>query len=249
MSNREERRKNQNASNNSNNQRNQNYNSPNEITKTILILSVILSFMVGLISGYFIGESRAESRTGYVVKNPTQSETDGGTNNDSKVDYSQYVINASKGVTIDNFYGDEDTKAVAANLIGSEMPKLKWKDSNNKEHSTDELGDNYVVEFFSTTCPYCIQTIPEFNQFKKESKYKTVSLTSETNVSEGLKQFNVDSENAFTFTPSTTKEQQLISNIYWIPGFVFVKNGKIALVAFGAVDAETLHSYSELAFE
>jgi thiol-disulfide isomerase/thioredoxin len=222
------------------------------ITMSILILSIILSFVLGIITGFFVGENRAESRLSNLVLNNNT----GNQNNQNDQtpepteDFSKYVINEAKNITIDNFYQDAETKSYAKNLIGKEMPRLTWKDSDGIEHSTDEYGDKYIVELFGTNCPYCISTVPEVDKFREANPdIKIVALTPDSYEPGGLDQFNQAGEHSFYWELKDAGSDLLMSNMPWVPGFIFVQNGQIKLVSFGGTDVATLEGYADIAFQ
>jgi len=222
------------------------------VTTPIFILSLVLAFVIGIIGGYFVGESRATSKISNVaITTPKDTVTpatgDKPATTAPAVDYTKYIINAEKKITIDTFYQDAETKGYAKNLIGTSMPKLTWKDAAGKAHSTDELGSSYIIEMFSLTCTYCQATIPEIDAFSKENpKIKRVSLTPDPEKAGAIDKFNVGGENAFYWGAKDTGSELLMNNMPWVPAFLFVQDGKIKLVSYGGTDAKTLKSNSDL---
>jgi thiol-disulfide isomerase/thioredoxin len=244
--------------NNSNNYNGDNYTKQkNIVPMSVFVLSIILGFIIGGILGYILGENIATSRYSSSIissvkssNNTNTSDSDSTNKNTSstskpKVDYTKYVINQSKNVTVENFYSDEETKGYAANVIGKSIPNLTWNDKNKKSHNISELGDKYIIEFFNPTCQYCLKSATEVDKYRKSVKYKIVSLTSDSG---DMSPFNKTGENAFMMTSSDSDTAQLMENIPYIPCFLYVQNGKIKLMTFGAVDEATLTKNSEIAF-
>ena len=246
------------------NNKNRNYNSQpqstgNQITASILILSIILSFTLGLIGGYFFGESRTEKRLGNIVTssginsgNNGQNSGNQGTSQEDEfnklinsIDYTKFVINKDKNLTVDNYYSDAETKYYASNLIGMTVPEMKWKMADGTEKSNKDLGDKYIIEIFSPNCTYCQQSIPEVDKWREaHPETPLISLTTESG---DISKFNEKGEYAFTWVPDSAANT-LLNNVPWIPAFIMVENGKITLVDFGAVTQETIDNYVDTAF-
>ena len=246
------------ANNYKNNSKNNETSVGTQITVSILILSILLSFTVGMIGGYFIGESRAETRVGNYVTNNTGNQgnqsSQGNTDNQGSstvqesVDYSQYVINADKGVTVENFYSDAETKQYAAQLIGMKMPTITWTTSGGKEHSNADFGDGpYIIEIFSPTCMYCNASIEHVDAFREANpNIPLVSITTETG---DISAFNTTGENAFSITNIDTSFNSVLNYIPWIPAFLYVENGNIKLVTYGGInDQAEIVKYGEVVF-
>lgn len=247
------------ANNYKNNSKNNETSVGTQITASILILSILLSFTVGMIGGYFIGESRAETRVGnYVTSGNQGNKGNQGTQEDNNnqssgtvqesVDYSQYVINADKGVTVENFYNDAETKQYASQLIGMKMPTIKWTTSDGKEHSNADFGDKpYIIEIFSPSCMYCNASIEHVDAFREaNTDIPLVSITTETG---DISAFNTIGENAFSIANIDTSFNSVLNYIPWIPAFLYVENGNIKLVTYGGINDQTeIVKYGEVVF-
>ena len=228
-----------------------------QITASVLVLSIILSFTIGLIGGYLIGESRTEDRlASYVTGFGGNSGTQSGNNQDAgnqqiqqSIDYSQYVINASKGITVENFYSDAETKAYAAQLIGQKVPTMKWKDSTGTEHTTDEFGNNpYIIEIFSPDCGYCNASIEHVDAFRAQNA--DIPLISLTTNSGDISNFNKNGEYAFTMQDiSSELNSKILNYVPWIPCFLYIENGTVMLVTYGGIGGpDELVKYGEAVF-
>jgi len=56
--------------------------------------------------------------------------------------------------------------------IGRIAPEITWKENNtNYKLSTINEARNYVLVFWSTTCPHCLKEIPELNAFTQDKKH------------------------------------------------------------------------------
>ena len=227
--------------------------------KIIFIMAIVLAFIVGGILGCIIGVKTTENKysdkflsssigTGKnESSNPAASSNSASSTTSSApaVDYTKYIINAKKKVTVDNFYSDDETKGYAVNVIGTSMPKFTWKTDDNKEHSTEELGKQYIIELISPTCQYCQQSISGVDNFRKKVKYKVVSLTTEDG---DLSKFNKSGKNTFKITNNDSSTAKLMENIPYIPSFLYVQNGTIKLITFGEVDETALQQNADVAF-
>lgn len=229
------------------------------IAGSVLALSVVVSLLIGLIGGFFIGEARTESKYKALIDagvySNNSSTNNGGATGDnsstsdedrfSSIDYSQFKINDD--FTVDSYYGDDETKFYASQMINRPVPELKWTDSSGTEHSTAELGDGkYLIEFFSPTCTYCNQTIPELNKFRENSGNTIISLAIDSG---DLTNFNADGEHAWLLdNQGDTDVSSLLGNIPWIPTFCYVENGIIKLVTYGGQTEADFISAWEVAF-
>jgi len=244
-----------NNSNYKNNPKNfQTQNTGSQITASILILSVILSFTLGIIGGYLIGEARTENRISESAITITQPNNSGNqssgddTNIQQSVDYSKYVINQKKNVTVENFYGDAESKMYASQLIGSAMPNIPWEDSLGVKHSNADFGaEKYILEIFSPTCGYCNASIPVVDKFREShSEIPVISLTTDT--TGDISAFNASGENAFVWKDINQENSTIMNYIPWIPTFLYIENGEVQLVTYGGVNEGDLENYIDIAF-
>ena len=229
-------------------------NVGNQITASILILSVILSFTLGIIGGYLIGEARTESRisnSAITITQPNNQGSSGSTDDEiqQSVDYSQYVINGKKGITVESFYSDAESKMYASALINTSMPTIKWTDSAGVQHSNADFGsEQYIIEIFSPTCGHCNASIPVVDKFRENNTdIPVVSLTTDTNGD--ISAFNAAGENAFVWKDIDAAGGTMMNYIPWIPTFLYVEDGVIQLVTYGGVNEGDIESYMEVAFD
>lgn len=234
------------------------HSTGSQITASVLILSVVLSFTLGLIGGYFYGEHRAETRisasAGLIVPGNTGNQGNQDSQNSQNnqvvesVDYSKYVINEKYNVTIDNFYADAESKQYASYLIGKAMPTFEWKTSDGTVEKTSDFGSGkYIVEIFSPTCTYCQSSIPVVDAFREANP--DIPLVSLTTMDGDTAAFNEAGENAFRMDTVSNEANDVLNYIPWIPTFLYVENGEIQLVTFGGVMEGDFEDYMKVAFE
>lgn len=233
---------------------------PNGVSKTVLILSIIISLLVGAIGGYFVGNTqynkKLEKAEIYSSSSNQSSNDNKGndasnnqvvTENEVTVDYSQFKIGNS-GFTIDNYYSDEESKMYASRIIGKEIPNIKWKDSAGVEHNTDEIEGEYIIEFFMTTCGYCNNAIPEVDAFREaHPDMKVISLAFDTG---DLSAFNAAGENAFYIQNLNTSAEvsEYTNNIPFVPAVIYVKDGVAQLLTFGGPTQSSMEDAMTVAF-
>ena len=210
------------------------------IIKLTAALSVCIGLILGFAAGFPIGRITAPTPT---VEIPEENEN----SIYSQYDYTQFVINADKGVTIDSFYTDDEEKYYAMQLIGTEIPSLKYLDSTDTEHTTTDLGSGrYIIEFFEPQCTFCNSMIDTIDKYREtEGAIPIIGLSIQNG---DISKFNKKSENSFMLVNKDSATDSLVSMIRWIPTFIYVENGEIKLVTFGVLTTEEIENNVSIAF-
>lgn len=213
------------------------------ITKLVAALSACIGLVLGLAIGFPIGRITASPTT--------VTETgEGNIENSiySQYDYTQFVINAEKNVTIANFYNNDEERYYAMNLIGSKMPTLKYLDSSDTEFTTESLGNGkYIIEFLEPECDFCKSMIDVLDTYRAtEGSLPVLGLS----IKDGdlSNTFNKNEENSFILVNKDNATDTLVNQIMWIPTFVYVENNEIKLVSFGVLTAEEITHNIDIAF-
>lgn len=228
----------------------------NGISTSVLALSVVISLLVGLIGGYFFGESRTakqyEARISAGVYNKDSSQGNNNVTPDPTTsenpyagDYTQFKINDTE--TVQSYYTDDETRYYASQLIGNALPDFKWTDSAGVEHSTAEYSEGrYILEFFSSTCAYCNNSASEVDKYRESSGNTVISLCFDTG---DLSNFNQTGEHAWTLkNQSDADAQEILNFIPWIPCFMYVEDGTVRLVSYGGTTEAQIASEWSVAF-
>jgi thioredoxin-related protein len=212
--------------------------------KTILILSITLTLLVGFLLGSVFGLVM-----GQFIYNICPVEDEPEDSIYSQYDYSSMVIDAEKGVTIQSLYADDEERYYAMQWIGKELPELKWMNSAGETKYIKDLGqERYILEFMEPNCTYCNKMIEVVDSYRAtENAYKVIGLS----IKDGdLTNFNEKGENTFILINKDAQTKELVKLVAWVPTFVYVENGKVVLVAFGNMNGvEKMQEYIELAFK
>ena len=241
------------------------YHSSSGISVSVLSLSVVISLLLGLIGGFFIGESRVENRYEELIANGIYSVPSVGSDNQgnsannqdnqqnsekdvfSSYDYTDFSINSKE--TIQSYYKDNETRYYAMNIIGKEIPDFNWVDSQNVTHKISEIAesnDKFIVELLSTTCGYCNASAAEIDKYRENSGNIVVSLALDDG---DLTNFNQAGEYAWHLeNESDSAVNAILQNVPWIPTFLYVEDGVIKLVEFGGVKEADIEASWNVAF-
>ncbi len=154
-------------------------------------------------------------------------------------------ITKDGSITIDSFYSDYEEKVYAKNVIGTKMPYFEF-DKNGMNLSNNDLGDQYIIEFFGTSCPYSQASIPAVDNFRENHSIPVIGLT----ISNGdLSAFNENGEHSFYFSDWSQEFDSFFQNFPWVPSFVYVEDGVIKLVTNGGVYNDDLERFAYMAFD
>ena len=214
------------------------------ILKLSIVLSLLIGFLLGSVGGFFIGKS--------IYQNTSTQTNDGGSGQQesiySQYDYTQFVINADKNITIQSFYNDDEERFFAMQLIGAKLPELKYLNSANEELSLTDLGDGkYILEFLEPDCAYCNKMITTVDAYRAiEGSLNVIGLS----IKEGdISNFNKQGEHTFKLINKDEKTDDLVELIVWVPTFMYIENGTIKLVTFGNMkNVEEFQKNVEIAF-
>lgn len=213
------------------------------ITKLIAALSVCVGLILGLIAGFIVG--RATSTT-------PSTEGEGSTNEGNSIysqyDYSQFVINGEKGITIENFYSDDEERYYAMALIGSKIPTIKYLNAAGEELTTESLGNGrYIIEFLEPDCSFCQSMIDVMDEYRQtENSVPVIGLSIKNGDLSNT--FNKKEENSFILVNKDTATDTLVNQIAWIPTFLYIENNEIKLVSFGVLTADEITENISIAF-
>lgn len=210
--------------------------------KKILALSVVLAFLIGVFCGALSGFLIA--RKLYNTKDPSEQLND----EYSKYDYSQFIINEAKGITIADLYADNEERYWAMQFIGMKMPELKYVNSKSEVLSTSVYKDgSYILEIVQPNCNYCKGMVPLMNEYRNmENSLPLIGLS----IRDGdLSVFNEAGETTFVMMQKDATTKEFWDMIQWVPMFVYVKNGEIKYVSFGNLNGmEELQKQLDIAF-
>lgn len=215
---------------------------------TILRLSVVLALLVGLVLGsvvgFFVGK-------GIYQGTGTTEQTQPNENEDSiysKYDYTKFVINAEKNVTIESFYADDEERFFAMQLIGEKIPDFKYLNTAEEELKISELGkDKYIIEFLEPDCAFCNATIEVMDSYRKtENAMDVVGLS----IKDGdISKFNKDGETTFMLVNKDADTKEIVDLVMWVPTFLYIESGEIVLVTFGKINSvEDFQKNIDIAF-
>lgn len=211
------------------------------IVRLSAALSACVGLIIGLIAGFMIGRLTAPDQK-------TEKEDSEELSIFSQYDYTQFVINESKNITIQDFYQNDEERYYAMNMIGSKIPDLKYLDAELNEHNINELEtDKYIIEFFAPDCTYCNKMIDVVDEYRSlENSIPVIGLSIEDG---DISKFNKISENSYKLINKDVETDNLISDVVWIPTFLYVENGTIKLVSFGLLTTDEITQNVEIAFE
>lgn len=216
---------------------------------TILRLSVILALLVGIVlgsvAGFFIGKGI------YQGTGTTQQQQQGTEDEDSiysQYDYTKFVINAEKNVTIESFYADDEERFFAMQLIGEKIPDFKYLNAAEEELKVSSLGkDKYIIEFLEPDCAFCNATIEVMDEYRKtENAMDVIGLS----IKDGdISKFNKDGETTFMLVNKDSETSEIVDLVMWVPTFLYIENGEIVLVTFGKINSvEDFQKNIDIAF-
>lgn len=197
--------------------------------KTILKLSIVLSLLIGLLLGSIFGVLLGKSL--FLKECPQDTESDGKESIYSQYDYTQFVINADKNITIDSFYANDEEKFYAMQLIGKTVPDLKYLDGETEVLISSLGKDRYIIEFVEPDCAFCNKMIETVDGYRAtENALDVIGLSIKAG---DLSNFNKAGEHTFHIINKDDDTNNLVKLIAWVPTFVYVENGTIQLVTFG----------------
>ena len=213
------------------------------ITKLVAALSVCIGLILGLVAGFAVGRITAPAPS-------TEEENPDNETNSiySQYDYSKFVINGEKNITIENFYSDDEEKYYAMTLIGTKIPTLKYLNSANEELSTESLGNGrYILEFLEPDCSFCQSMIDVMDEYRQaENSIPVIGLSIKNG--DLSKTFNKNEENSFILINKDNATDTLVNQIAWIPTFLYIENNEIKLVSFGVLTVEEIAENASIAF-
>ena len=217
------------------------------ILKLVAALSLVIGILVGMIPGFFVGKLVYEGKT---VQNSDGSNTNnnGQTSIYDQFDYSKIVINASKNVTVESFYEDNEERFYAMQIIGTKMPELKYLDSTDQELSIKDLGEErYIIEFIEPNCAYCNKMIEVIDAYREtENAYNLLGMSIKSG---DISKFNEKGEHTYMLINKDEKTDALVELVVWVPTIVYVEKGEIKLVTFGLLDsAADIQKNADIAF-
>ena len=163
-------------------------------------------------------------------------------------DYSKFIINEKKGVTIADLYHDDEERYNAMMLIGQRIPELQYVDSKDQTIELRNLGQSrYILEFVQPTCNWCKGMVDMLNEYRAtENAYSVIGLSI---VDGDMSPFNKENETTFRLKRKDETTNQFTDTIPWVPTFLFVENGNIRFVSFGNIESlEKFQEYIDLAF-
>lgn len=207
------------------------------ILKLSMAIAACIGIMVGSITGFFIAKSIYQ---GTAIVDTNQSQQTGDQTEDSiysQYDYTKFVINAEKNVTIQSFYSDDEERYYAMQMIGSTLPDLKYLGAENAEMSVKELGGNrYILEIFQPDCTYCNQTIEKVDAYRADSP--TIPIIGLSIKDGSLDAFNKNGTHSYRLVNKDTATAKFVDMVVWVPTFVYVEDNVVKLVTFGLMNSK-----------
>ena len=205
------------------------------ILKLSLAIAACIGFILGSIVGFFIGKSIY-----YEMTPPSVNNTETGDTQDSiysQYDYTKFVINADKNITIQSFYADDEERYFAMQMIGKTIPDLKYLGADSAEMSVKELGgDRYIIEMFQPDCTFCNKTIEIVDAYRADSP--TIPVIGLSIKDGSLDAFNKNGVYSYRLVNKDTTTAQFVDMIVWVPTFIYVENDTIKLVTFGLMNSK-----------
>jgi hypothetical protein len=216
------------------------------ILKLTAALTLVIGILVGLIAGFIVGKVVYENKPGQTVVEGDNTQTEQSIYD--KFDYAKMFINKSKNVTIQSFYEDNEERFYAMQLIGSQVPELKYLDKEENELSITSLGeDKYIIEFIEPNCAYCNKMITTIDAYRAtENAYKLIGLSIKSG---DISKFNEKGENTYMLINKDAKTDELLDLVVWVPTILYVEKGEVKLVTFGLLEsAEEIQKNADIAF-
>lgn len=216
------------------------------ILKLVAALSVVVGILIGMIPGFFVGKLVYEGKT---VQN---SDSEGDKNDETAIydqfDYSKIVINAKQNITVESFYSDNEERFYAMQIIGTEVPELKYLDASEKELSIKDLGEErYIIEFIEPNCAYCNKMIDIIDAYRAtDNAYNLLGMSIKSG---DISKFNKNGEHTYMLINKDDKTDALVELVVWVPTIIYVEKGEIKLVTFGLLDsAADIQKNADIAF-
>ena len=209
--------------------------------KALIAVALIFSFLLGLLGGGIGGFMVARDIYNKDVKPDSDSVF-------SQYDYSKFMINEKKGITIADLYYDDEERYNAMLLIGQRVPELQYVDSNEQTIELRNLGQSrYVLEFVQPTCNWCKGMVDMLDEYRATEN--AVTVVGLSIVDGDMSVFNKQSENTFRLKRKDETTNQFADTIPWVPTFLYIENGTIRFVSFGNIESlEKFQEYIDLAF-
>lgn len=154
---------------------------------------------------------------------------------------------------LEKLFSDPQIRGYAERWIGLEMPQFTMTSADGGNVSLEDYkGKDFLLELASTTCPACIQTQPQLNEFSTnnpEIPVLQVFGENESNVTEFMK--NTDSTNYSTALPDGQAVLFETLELMFTPTTFFIdQDGIIQFIHIGSFpDVESIELYTQLAFE
>lgn len=126
--------------------------------------------------------------------------------------------------------------------IGRTAGDITWKEGKKTIHLSDLKGyDNYIIVFWSSTCPHCLKQMPKLHEYTKDKKnIKVIAIGLETKESQGTWKSESYYYPEFTHVLGLQKWETPVArayNIYSTPNFfVLDANKKIIGKPYEVVD-------------
>ena len=140
----------------------------------------------------------------------------------------------------------EQSEPKIGNQVGDIAPDFTLKDLDGNTVTLSSLrGKKVILNFWATTCPYCIIEMPALNQFIKSHKDDTVLLAIDLGESPSkVKQYLEGKGYEFTVLLDTDLSTIYDYQVQFIPMSYFIdKNGIIRAISNGAMTYDEIEEY------
>lgn len=140
----------------------------------------------------------------------------------------------------------EQSEPKIGNQVGDVAPDFTLKDLDGNTVTLSSLrGKKVILNFWATTCPYCIIEMPALNQFIKSHKDDTVLLAIDLGESPSkVKQYLEGKGYEFTVLLDTDLSTIYDYQVQFIPMSYFIdKNGIIRAISNGAMTYDEIEEY------
>jgi len=155
---------------------------------------------------------------------------------------------------LEKLYPQEDFRKYAESFIGTKAPDFTLTNLNGDSVSlSDYRGQNVIIELAQTTCPICTATQPIIDNYKQSQDDVVVLQLFATEKKDAVERFLKETNSTTNdYVLTGDKANKVFQNykVQFVPTFLFVdKNGFVAFVHIGAMEADMLDMFTQLAFE
>jgi len=145
-----------------------------------------------------------------------------------------------------NIESDNESEIKIGPLPGYMAPDFELEDlAGQKIRLSDLRGKIVILNFWSMTCRYCLQSLPEFDEYNRSRPEDVEVITVNLDTDDDRMPPYIQNQ-GFTFTVLRDVRLEVASNylIYGLPAtFIINKDGMVSLRIEGALYKEHLDSF------